>query len=1712
MHVAAGRWGRSRTATYTFSVRATDAAGNTDASPATRSFTVDTDCAGHDDHERADRGRRTSRRSRSRSRRPRAGSTFECKLDGPGAATGHVRGVHVAEVARDARGRQLHVHGPRDRHGRATPTRRPRRGRSRSTPSRRTRRSRPARPGPRTSPRSRSRSRATESGSTFECKLDGPGAATGTFATCSVAEGATGRSPTAATRSPSARPTRRATPTRSPATRSFTVDTTAPDTTITAGPTGTTNVAAQSFSFTSTEAGSTFECKLDGPGATTGTFAACTLAEGLGTLADGSLHVPRPRDRRGRATPTRSPATRAFTVDTTAPDTTITAGPTGTTNVAAQSFSFSSTEGDSTFECKLDGPGAATGTFTACTSPKCARRRSRMAATRSRSARPTPAGNTDATPATRTFTVDTDCAGHDDHGGPDRADERRGAVVLVHVDRGRLDVRVQARRAGRGDRHATRPARRRSRSARSRTARYTFSVRATDAAGNTDATPGDADVHGRHDRAGHDDHGGSDRDDECRGAVVLVHVDRGRLDVRVQARRSGAATGSYAACTSPKSLGTLADGTLHVLGPRDRRGRQHRRVARRRGRSRSTRPRRTRRSRRGPSGATNGDAPSFTFSSTEGGSTFECKLDGPGAATGTLSAACTSPQVATRRSRTAAYTFSRPRDRRRRATPTPSPATRTFTVDTTAPDTTITAGPSGHDERRGAVVLVHVDRGRLDVRVQARRARRGDRHVRGVHVAEGARDARGRQLHVLGPRDRRGRQHRRDAGDADVHGRHDRAGHDDHGRPDRDDERHRAVVHVHVARRAARRSSASSTARRGDRQLRGLHVAEGARDARRRQLHVLGPRDRRGRQHRRARRRRGRSRSTRRAGHDDHGGPDRDDERRGAVVLVHVDRGRLDVRVQARRSRRGDRQLRGLHVAEALGTLADGTYTFTVRATDAAGNTDASPATRTFTVDTTAPDTTITCRSERCDGQHRAAVVHVLVDRGRRRRSSASSTGPARRPGSYQGCISPQSRSGRSPTARTRSRVRATDPAGNTDASPATRSFTVDTDAPDTTITSGPTRADERRGAVVRVHVDEGRLDVRVQARRARRGDRQLRGLHVAEVARDARGRQPTRSRSARPTPAGNTDATPGDADVHGRHGRAGHARSRPARPGRRMSPRSRSRSRAPRAGSSFECKLDGPGAATGSVRGLQRRRRRSGRSPTARYTFSVRATDAAGNTDASPATRPFTVDTAAPDTTITAGPTGDDERRRAVVLVHVDRGRLDVRVQARRTRRGDRQLHDVHVADVTRDARRRRVHVQVRATDAAGNTDATPGDADVHDRHAAPDTTITAGPTGTTNVAAQSFTFTSTEAGSTFECKLDGPGAATGTLRAPARRRRASGRSPTAPTRSASAPPTPPATPTRRRRRATFTVDTVAPDTTIDSRPERPDERQHADVHVLVDRPGRDVRVQARRTGRGDRVLRGLHVARDPRPARRRHVHVLGPHRGRSARAPPTPRPRSRRARSPSTRARRTRRSTRGPTGRSPRAASPSLTFSATEAGSTFQCKLDGPDTATGTFASCTSPKSLGTLAHGNYTFSVRATDAAGNTDATPATRTFTVADALAGCHAGARHRHRPGAADGSRHGRRQRRRQRRAHLHAGLRRRQPAGRRLAPGRADRAHLRRDRRVHDEPYGQRRLGGTNTATHAVTVTVTPPDNPQLALTVGAPAPGPRRLPAGPDA
>ena len=68
------------------------------------------------------------------------------------------------------------------------------------------------------------------------------------------------------------------------------------------------------------------------------------------------------------ASNTESPSSRTFTIDPVAPQTTIDSSPSSPTGSTSADFGFSSSEGGSTFECRLDG-----GAWDACTSPEATR-------------------------------------------------------------------------------------------------------------------------------------------------------------------------------------------------------------------------------------------------------------------------------------------------------------------------------------------------------------------------------------------------------------------------------------------------------------------------------------------------------------------------------------------------------------------------------------------------------------------------------------------------------------------------------------------------------------------------------------------------------------------------------------------------------------------------------------------------------------------------------------------------------------------------------------------------------------------------------------------------------------------------------------------------------------------------------------------------------------------------------------------------------------------------------------------------------------------------------------------------------------------------------------------------------------------------------------------------------------------------------------------
>src|SRR5215217_2842373 len=176
-------------------------------------------------------------------------------------------------------------------------------------------------------------------------------------------------------------------------------DVTAPQTTISGGPAGQTSDSTPTFSFTSSEGGSTFTCQIDdgGPFACASPYTTGLLADGAHTF---SVYAT---DTHGNQDLT--PAIRSFTVaggareDTDPPETTITSGPTGTTNDNTPAFTFSSDEADSTFVCQLD-----QGLALPCNSPHTTEPLGAGQHVFSVYARDS-AGNPDPTPATRAFTL-----------------------------------------------------------------------------------------------------------------------------------------------------------------------------------------------------------------------------------------------------------------------------------------------------------------------------------------------------------------------------------------------------------------------------------------------------------------------------------------------------------------------------------------------------------------------------------------------------------------------------------------------------------------------------------------------------------------------------------------------------------------------------------------------------------------------------------------------------------------------------------------------------------------------------------------------------------------------------------------------------------------------------------------------------------------------------------------------------------------------------------------------------------------------------------------------------------------------------------------------------------------------------------------------------------------------------------------------------------
>jgi hypothetical protein len=192
-----------------------------------------------------------------------------------------------------------------------------------------------------------------ETGATFQCRIDASA-----YTTCSSPKSYAGLSFAAHTFRVRAV---KGGKTSADAVYTWTIstDTTAPPVpTITSGPPALTNLTSASFSFTDTEAGVSFLCRVD-----SAAFAACPSPKSYSGISQGAhTFQVKARDAVGNES---APASRAWVVDTTPPPVPlITSMPPDPAPTAISTFEFTDAESPVTFQCSIEN-----GPFQACTSP-----------------------------------------------------------------------------------------------------------------------------------------------------------------------------------------------------------------------------------------------------------------------------------------------------------------------------------------------------------------------------------------------------------------------------------------------------------------------------------------------------------------------------------------------------------------------------------------------------------------------------------------------------------------------------------------------------------------------------------------------------------------------------------------------------------------------------------------------------------------------------------------------------------------------------------------------------------------------------------------------------------------------------------------------------------------------------------------------------------------------------------------------------------------------------------------------------------------------------------------------------------------------------------------------------------------------------------------------------------------------------------------------
>jgi len=301
--------------------------------------------------------------------------------------------------------------------------------------------------------------------------------------------------------------------------------------------------------------------------------------------------------------------------------------------------------------------------------------------------------------------------------------------------------------------------------------------------------------------------------------------------------------------------------------------------------------------------------------------------------------------------------------------------------------------------------------------------------------------------------------------------------------------------------------------------------------------------------------------------------------------------------------------------------LADGPHTFSVAAADATGNTDATPATFAWTVDTVVPETAL--GSTPPDPNNGAASFTIQTDADATLECSLDNA-------VFTACTSPASIPlAKLPDGRHTFRARGVDGAGNIDATPASFTWTTDTVGPTINLGTTPPPISTSTTAAFGWTTNETaafscRIDTAAFAScgSGTSGTKTFTGLtqgtHTFNLrARDAAG-------NITPLPgltfAWTVDTGPPDTDID--------QASKPANPTASATASFAFTATEP---SSFKCRLDNAPAFTActspqSYSGLA----------DGTHTFAVEAVDTLGNVDPTPATYTWLVDTTTPTGSIT--------------------------------------------------------------------------------------------------------------------------------------------------------------------------------------------------------------------------------------------------------------------------------------------------------------------------------------------------------------------------------------------------------------------------------------------------------------------------------------------